>query len=41
MSELAADLLVPMSTPDEVGHRLGVLTVTDGAPSTNRGEDAV
>ena len=37
MSELAADLLVPMSTP-EVGHRLGVLTVTDGAPSTNRGE---
>ena len=30
MSELAADLLVPMPIPDEVEPRLGVLNVTDG-----------
>ena len=36
MSELAADVLVSLSTPDEVDCRLGVLTVTDGTPSANR-----
>ena len=35
MSELAADLLVPVSTPGEADSRLGVLKVADGAPSTN------
>ena len=35
MSELAADLLVPVSTPAEVDSQLGSLKVTD-APSTNR-----
>ena len=35
MSELAADLLVPVSTPAEDDSQLGSLKVTD-APSTNR-----
>jgi hypothetical protein len=38
MSELTSDVLVSLSTPDEVARRLGVLKVTGGAPSTNRFE---
>ena len=35
MSELAADVLAALSTPDEVESRLGRLEFTDGPPSAS------
>ena len=41
MTELAAEVLASMSTPDHVDSRLGPLEFTDGAPSREDGRDAV